>query len=103
CDRFVMIKDGRKIEDTTMKELMKRDSKSEIHLETIHKPIAWLKILKKFPFTRDIEERGNKIIIHLDDVTKNKDFILKSALEHHVNLVKFEVYNQTLEDIFLKK
>lgn len=102
CERFVLIKDGSKIEDTTITELLNRNSENKLNLEITAKDQKWIDILKKLPYVRDVEVIGNKVKIKVDEISKNKNMLLKSAIEHEVDLLKFDINKDTLEEIFLK-
>ena len=102
CERFVMIKNGSKIEDTTIKELINQHSENKLQIEIALKDQNWIEIVKKFPFVKGIEVMGHKIKISIENIEVNKKMILESALEHDVDIIKFEVNHDTLEEIFLK-
>lgn len=102
CERFVIIKDGVKIEDTTIAELLNRFSQNKLHVEVAEKDQNWLDLLKGMPYVKDVEVKGTNIKINVEDLERNKNFVLKHALDHEVDLVKFEIHRDTLEEIFLK-
>lgn len=102
CERFVIIKNGSKIEDTTIKELINQHSENKLQIEIALKDQNWIEIVKKFPFVKGIEVMGHKIKISIENIEVNKKMILESALEHDVDIIKFEVNHDTLEEIFLK-
>ncbi|MCI0768348.1 ABC transporter ATP-binding protein [Bacillus sp. TL12] len=102
CERFVIIKNGSKIKDTTITELLNCNSKDRISLEITAKDQNWIDIVKRLPYVKEIEIIGHKIKIKVNNIEKNKNMLLKNALEHEVDIVKFEVDNDTLEEIFLK-
>lgn len=47
CERFVIIKNGEKIEDTTIADLLNRNSKNKINFEVTAKKQEWIEFLKK--------------------------------------------------------
>ncbi|WP_226603747.1 ABC transporter ATP-binding protein [Bacillus cereus] len=102
CERFVIIKDGTKIEDTTITELLHRNSKDKLMIEITAKDQKWIEIVKKLPYVKDVEVVGLKIKVKVESIEINKNMLLQNALEHKVNIVKFEMSNDTLEEIFLK-
>lgn len=102
CERFVIIKDGTKIEDTTIKELLHRNSENKLIIEITTKDQKWIEVVKKLPYVKDVEVVGLKIKVKVESIEINKNMLLQNALEHKVNIVKFEMSNDTLEEIFLK-
>ncbi|AOM11898.1 MULTISPECIES: ABC transporter ATP-binding protein [Bacillus cereus group] len=102
CERFVIIKDGTKIEDTTITELLHRNSENKLMIEITAKDQKWIEIVKKLPYVKDVEVVGLKIKVKVESIEINKNMLLQNALEQKVNIVKFEMSNDTLEEIFLK-
>ncbi|PGB72820.1 ABC transporter ATP-binding protein [Bacillus wiedmannii] len=102
CERFVMIKDGTKIEDTTITELLHRNSENKLMIEITAKDQKWIEVVKKLPYVKDVEVVGLKIKVKVESIEINKNMLLQNALEHKVDIVKFEMSNDTLEEIFLK-
>ena len=102
CERFVMIKNGCKIEDTTIAELLNRNSNNQLKLEISMVNQNWIEDVKKLPYVKWVEVIGNKIKVKVENIEKNKDMILKDALEKGVDIVKFEIHHDTLEEIFIK-
>ncbi|MGG1609464.1 ATP-binding cassette domain-containing protein [Bacillus wiedmannii] len=102
CERFVMIKDGTKIEDTTITELLHRNSENKLIIEITAKDRDWIDIVKNLHYVKDVEVIGLKVKVKVDSIEINKNMLLQNALEHKVDIVKFEINNDTLEEIFLK-
>ncbi|MFE4898816.1 ABC transporter ATP-binding protein [Peribacillus butanolivorans] len=102
CERFVIIKNGEKIEDTTMTELLNRNSENKINVDLTVKNQEWIEIVKSLNFVKGVEVMGNKLKIEVENIELNKNLLLASALKHNVDLVRFEIDNDTLEEIFLK-
>ena len=102
CERFVVIKNGTKIEDTTITELLNRNCENKLNLEITAKDQKWTNVIKKLPYVKEVEVIGHKVKIKVENIEKNKNILLKNALEHEVDIVKFEINNDTLEEIFLK-
>ena len=102
CERFVIIKDGTKIEDTTITELLHRNSENKLMIEITAQDQKWIEVVKKLPYVKDVEVVGLKIKVKVESIEINKNMLLQNALEHKVNIVKFEMSNDTLEEIFLK-
>lgn len=102
CERFVIIKNGIKIEDTTINELLKRNSKNILNVEITAKDHKWIDVVKKLPYVEEVEVIGHNVKIKVENIEKNKNMLLVNALEHEVDIVKFEINNDTLEEIFLK-
>ncbi|PES61594.1 ABC transporter ATP-binding protein [Bacillus cereus] len=102
CERFVIIKDGTKIEDTTITELLHRNSENKLIIEITAKDQKWIDVVKKLPYVKDVEVIGLKVKVKVESIEVNKNLLLQNALEHKVDIVKFEVSNDTLEEIFLK-
>ncbi|MCU4988773.1 ABC transporter ATP-binding protein [Bacillus cereus] len=102
CERFVIIKDGTKIEDTTITELLHRNRENKIIIEITDKDQNWIEVVKKLPYVKNVEVVGLKIKVKVESIEINKNMLLQNALEHKVDIVKFKMSNDTLEEIFLK-
>jgi ABC-2 type transport system ATP-binding protein len=102
CERFVIMKDGTKIEDTKITDLLNRNGKNKLLMEITAKDREWVDTIKKLPYVKDIEVVGLKVKVKVESIEENKALLLQNALEHKVDIVKFEMNNDTLEEIFLK-
>ncbi|HFK1682909.1 TPA: ATP-binding cassette domain-containing protein [Bacillus tropicus] len=102
CERFVIIKDGTKIEDTTITELLHRNRENKLVIEITAKDQKWIEIVKKLSYVKNVEVVGLKIKVKVESIEISKNMLLQNALEHEVDIVKFEMSNDTLEEIFLK-
>lgn len=102
CERFIIIKNGQKIEDTTISDLLNSNSQNKLIFEVTSIDQEWMEVLKNLIYVKDVEAVGNKIKIQVENIGLNKNKLLRSALEHQVDLVKFEINNDTLEEIFMK-
>ncbi|WP_144510805.1 ABC transporter ATP-binding protein [Bacillus sp. FJAT-22090] len=103
CERFVIIKNGLKIEDTTITELLSRNHEAVVNMEIELKDRLWLQQISRLPYVKKTEVIGNKVKITLDNIDAHKQLLLRDALDHEVDIVRFEVGgNETLEEIFLK-
>ncbi|QUG43042.1 ABC transporter ATP-binding protein [Psychrobacillus sp. INOP01] len=102
CERFIVIKNGLKIEDTSITELLQRNSDNKLNIEITEKDQGWIGVIEELPYVKGIEVIGNKLKVKVENLETNKNLLLVHALEHNVNILKFEVGNDTLEEIFLK-
>ncbi|CAH1202294.1 putative ABC transporter ATP-binding protein YxlF [Paenibacillus allorhizoplanae] len=102
CERFIIIKNGQKIEDTTISDLLNSNRENKMIFEVTSIDQEWMEVLKNLNYVKDVEAVGNKIKIEVEHIGLNKNMLIRSALEHRVDLVKFEITNDTLEEIFIK-
>ncbi|KJL02050.1 MULTISPECIES: ATP-binding cassette domain-containing protein [Priestia] len=102
CERFVVIKNGEKIEDTTMSELLNKNSKNKINVDITAQSHDWIEVIKGLNYVKNVDVVGNTVKIEVDNIKSNKNMLLTNALEHNVDLNRFEIANDTLEEIFLK-
>lgn len=102
CERFIIIKDGTKIEDTTITELLNRNLENKLIIAISAKDQSWIDGVKRLPYVEEVEVIGLQVKIKVENIATNKNKLLQNALEHNVDITKFEIKNDTLEDIFLK-
>ncbi|MDN4493765.1 ABC transporter ATP-binding protein [Ureibacillus aquaedulcis] len=102
CERFVIIKNGVKLEDSSISQLFKRNNKNRLIIELASNDGVWMNIVKKLPYVKELTVKGNKLEVKVDDIYNHKNLILRNAIEHNVDILKFEIQRDTLEEIFLK-
>ncbi|MEF3353760.1 ABC transporter ATP-binding protein [Paenibacillus sp. GYB006] len=102
CERFVIIKDGTKMVDTTITELVKQNQENKLVLEITAKDHSWINKVKNLPCVKEIVVTGNRLYIEVENMEQDKKELLKSALTNDVDLVTFQEDHDTLEEIFLK-
>ncbi|MFJ7406600.1 MULTISPECIES: ATP-binding cassette domain-containing protein [unclassified Lysinibacillus] len=103
CERFVIMKQGKKIEDTTIDKLLTHNNESVVHLEIASENMLWVQLIEKLPYVKNVEVSGKRMKVTLENVQKNKDMLIRDALENKIDIVRFEVgSSDTLEEIFLK-
>ena len=91
-----------KIEDTTITELLNRNSENKLIVEITAKDQHWIDVVRRLPYVKDVEVIGLKVKVKVENIELNKNLLLQNALEHNVDIVKFEMNSDTLEEIFLK-
>lgn len=103
CERFVVIKNGHKIEDATKLELLKRHQESAIFLMIRKEDFKWLTMIEHLPYVKKIESCGNGFKIFVDHLEGDAYRLLQHGLDSKVMFTKFEVGIQDdLEEIFLE-
>ncbi|WP_442604459.1 ATP-binding cassette domain-containing protein [Paenibacillus sp. KN14-4R] len=102
CERFIMIKQGSKIEDTTTEDLLSRNSGNQITLEVTAIRQEWIEVVRHLSYVKGVDVTGNRVKIEVENIQSNKNGILQCALDHQVDLIRFETNNETLEEIFLQ-
>ncbi|MFJ8518126.1 ABC transporter ATP-binding protein [Lysinibacillus xylanilyticus] len=103
CERFVMIKNGHKIEDATKLELLERHQESAIFVMIRKADFQWLTMLEHLPYVKKIEGCGNGFKIHVKNLETDANRLIQHGLASKVMFTKFEVGIQdNLEEIFLE-
>ncbi|MEQ6354877.1 ABC transporter ATP-binding protein [Lysinibacillus sp. M3] len=103
CERFVMIKNGCKIEDATKSELLKRHQESAIFLVIRKADFQWLPMIEHLPYVKKIENCGDGFKIHVENLQTDANRLIQHGLDSKVMFTKFEVGIQdNLEEIFLE-
>ncbi|MNL24042.1 putative ABC transporter ATP-binding protein YxlF [compost metagenome] len=102
CERLIIIKNGQKIEDTTTSDLLNSNSENTMIFEVTSIDQEWMEVLKNLNYVKNVESVGNKIKVQVEHIGLNKNMLLRIALEHQVDIVKFEINNDTLEEIFMR-
>ncbi|MFF2177324.1 ATP-binding cassette domain-containing protein [Lysinibacillus sp. NPDC058147] len=103
CERFVMIKDGHKIEDATKAELLQRHQESAIFVMIRKEDFQWLTTLEQLSYVKKIESCGNGFKIHVENIETDANRLIQNGLDSKVIFTKFEMGIQdNLEEIFLE-
>ncbi|MFJ3387833.1 MULTISPECIES: ATP-binding cassette domain-containing protein [unclassified Lysinibacillus] len=103
CERFIMIKNGHKIEDATKSELLERHQESVIFLMIRKVDFQWLTMLEQLSYVQKIESCENGFKIHVENLETDANRLIQHGLDSKVMITKFEVGIQdNLEEIFLE-
>ncbi|MGE7673855.1 ABC transporter ATP-binding protein [Lysinibacillus sp. NPDC094403] len=103
CERFVMIKNGYKIEDATKSELLKRHQESAIFLMIRKADYKWLTMIEHLSYVKKIESCGDGFKIYVENLETDANRLIQHGLDTKVMFTKLEVGIQdNLEEIFLE-
>ncbi|MDM5332455.1 ABC transporter ATP-binding protein [Ureibacillus composti] len=103
CERFVIIKNGVKIEDKTRAQLLSRHKENTIYLTVDVIDHRWLQNLENQPYVQKVVKVGLKVKVNVDNMEEDKRKLLHFILKQDVNVNSFEVgEKETLEEIFMK-
>ncbi|MED4452387.1 ABC transporter ATP-binding protein [Metabacillus fastidiosus] len=102
CERFIIIKDGEKIKDTTIANLLRENNENQLYFEIGQKNEEWLKEMESLQCVKGIEVIGNRVKVSADNLDLSKNILIRTALDHHIDITKFEINSDSLEEIFLK-
>lgn len=103
CERFVIIKNGMKIEDTTHAQLVNQNKEQAIYLTVDVINHRWLQHLANQPYVQKVVKVGPKIKVNVGNMEEDKRKLLHFILKQDVNVNSFEVgEKETLEEIFMK-
>lgn len=102
CERFVIIKDGKKMEDTSIATFLTKHSENKVHVVAGNTCEDWLKVLERLDYVKEVDVSGNQMTIKVAEMQRDKHRLLESALNHNVDLLKFEIAGETLEELFLE-
>ena len=65
-----------KIEDTTISELLNRNSENKINVELTSINQKWIEIVNKLELCKGVEVIGNKLKIEVENIELNKNMLL---------------------------
>ncbi|MBG9690987.1 ABC transporter ATP-binding protein [Lysinibacillus sphaericus] len=103
CERFVVIKNGYKIEDATKLELLNRYQDSAIFIMIQKKDVKWLKTIEQLPYVKKIEGCGDGFKVYVNQLEADAHRLLQYGLDSNVIFTKFNLgVQESLEEIFLE-
>ncbi|WP_153733328.1 ABC transporter ATP-binding protein [Sporosarcina obsidiansis] len=102
CERFVVIKSGEKIEDTSKIGLLNRNGDVAIQMTIGTGNSSWWEHVKQLPYVQGVKVFGNKAQIYVNQIENDKNRLLGEALQYPIDIRNFEVGGiETIEEIFL--
>ncbi|MGN4125896.1 ABC transporter ATP-binding protein [Lysinibacillus sphaericus] len=102
CERFVVIKDGQKIEDATKAQLLHQNQESAIYLVIEKDDLKWLEEVEQLPYVKKIDNYEEGFKIHVKQVQVDAYRLLQNAMDQKIAFTKFEIgVKESLEDTFL--
>lgn len=103
CERLVIMKNGIKLEDTTLAELTCRNEDSAVYVELTPRDLGWAGLVRCLPYVQKVDLIGNTVKVTLDDAQAYKNHLIGHALKNNVDILRFETRrSDTLEEIFLR-
>ncbi|WP_342442858.1 ABC transporter ATP-binding protein [Lysinibacillus sp. FSL K6-0075] len=103
CERFVVIKNGYKIEDATKLELLNRYQDPAIFLMIQKKDVKWLTTIEQLPYVKKIESCGDGFKVYVNQLEADAHRLLQYGLDSNVVFTKFDLgIQESLEEIFLE-
>ncbi len=97
CDRVVMINNGKKVLDGTLKEVKANYGQRVIHL-AFNGNAAFI---KDMAFVEKVRDSGNEMEIILKDLSYKNDFL--KMISSKLDLNRFEVSEPSLQSIFISR
>lgn len=102
CERFVVIKDGQKIEDATKTQLLNRSQESAIYFTIRKEDYEWLNQVENLPYVKGIENFGDGFKISVQQMEDDAYRLLQHGMDRKIGFKKFEIgVRESLEEIFL--
>ncbi|WP_430507832.1 ATP-binding cassette domain-containing protein [Rossellomorea marisflavi] len=102
CQRFVMMREGKKVEDAMLQDLLDRYSHPIIRLDAASIDRGWVDHVARLPFVDSVNVTGRSMSILLEDPVRDKGRLLQEALDHSVDIRKFLLGRDSLEEIFIR-
>ncbi|MHC8521199.1 ABC transporter ATP-binding protein [Rossellomorea sp. H39__3] len=102
CQRFVMMREGKKVEDAMLQDLLDRYSHPIIRLDAASIDRGWVDHVARLSFVDSVNVTGRSMSILLEDPVRDKGRLLQEALDHSVDIRKFELGRDSLEEIFIR-
>ena len=102
CDDVLFMNQGKLIESGNLTEVKKRHAQNLIRLQFTESANRYAKPLQKDDWTIQVNDQTEMITIHVNDLNRAREEILLKAAQGNWPLLKFEISESTLEEIFLK-
>ncbi|AWC32671.1 MULTISPECIES: ABC transporter ATP-binding protein [Bacillus cereus group] len=103
CNRFCVLKKGKKIEDFYYADLQKKHDKNSLSIELKEPNSSWIGYLKKLEVINKVVEMNNSV--YLESLSSNQNWtrlVLESINEYNVEFLKIDVGKFSLEEYFME-
>lgn len=104
CDTVAIINKGEIVLQENINSLKSRFAEKIVEIETVNseEQTRLLNILKLNKSLNILKSENNKIFIHPENLEKEKHILLGIIKDHNIDIVKFQLQNPSLEDVFVK-
>ncbi|QGR00379.1 ABC transporter ATP-binding protein [Paenibacillus psychroresistens] len=102
CDDVLIIRDGQIVLNGELGKIMLENQQPIISIALSSNDQIWLHSLANKPYVIDFETQHNAAKITVNDLELAKVDLLKEIVDRGISIMKFEVAQSTLEDLFMK-
>lgn len=104
CDTVAIINKGEIVLQENINSLKSRFAEKIVEIETVNseEQTRLMNILKLNKSLNILKSENSKIIIHPENLEKEKQILLGIIKDHNIDIVKFQLQNPSLEDVFVK-
>lgn len=97
-DHVLFMNEGKIIEAGSLQDVKRRNAENLIHLHFAHAASSYISYFNNYK----VSVNKNSLIIEVQDIEKAKNDILQIILREQLPLIKFEMSDVSLEEIFMK-
>lgn len=101
-DDILIMQDGKIAISGSLENIMEAYRQPIIQIELESQATGWIKNIENYPFVSKVTSQDKKISIVLNDEVKAKELLLRDIVDKKISIVKFEVSQTSLEDLFMK-
>ncbi|MCJ1978411.1 ABC transporter ATP-binding protein [Lactococcus paracarnosus] len=103
CNRFCILKKGKKVDDFYYADLQKKYTKNTLSIELREPNLDWIEYLKKLEFIDKVTNLNNSIYIEANKDKKDWSYlILESINQFKVEFLRIDVDKFSLEEYFME-
>lgn len=101
CDRFVILKDGKLVADTSNEDMFGSRFQHTLSIELVNDERNLENVLTNESYIKTIKKQHNRYLVEVTDMDKDKFDVMKVIHDNQINYKKLEIYKENLEEIFL--
>lgn len=103
CDHIAILNDGKIALQGPLEEVRGHFERNALLIHTEQQKLQELVgLCKTLPFVKSLDASGDSIILKVTDIQKNGSELLGLLSQSHLPVLKYEVLEPTLEDVFLE-
>ena len=103
CDHIAILNDGKIALQGPLEEVRGHFEKNALLIHTESQKLQeLLRLCKTLPFVKSLEANDDSVALKVTDIQENGPELLGLLLQSHLPVLKYEVLEPTLEDMFLE-
>ena len=102
CEDILIMRKGELVISGSLEQVKQQHQQPVITVKATQSLADWAENIRKEVFVTQLKVMGSTVTVEVNDLAAAKPRLLRSLLDHNVDLLAFEVAQTSLEDLFMK-